>query len=227
MGQYYVYADANSRQGFSPRGGSKLMEHSYIHNSGAALLYATLASPRFAEKIIKEADAVYADAVGFMVGKKPVHVGDYSIDNEGLYLSYEPLVNDDEELRKGLADVVHNGPPLYVVNETKGVYLDIRDNRLYAAYKGRIKGHWLIVDPLSLLLADQGEGGGGDYRSGYINHELVGSWIGDYVYVTNSLDDIKEGIKKEVIIFIEGDDAQKEAESVKAFFDAVSKGMKV
>jgi hypothetical protein len=82
---------------------------------------------------------------------------------------------------------------LYLVNETKGLYVD------YEKVKPTTKwGH--RIDPLPLLTAEGNGRGGGDYEGR--NMKLVGSWARDVIYVT---DNLPEGLTELIPAFEEGD----------------------
>jgi hypothetical protein len=168
MGQYYnpCFLNENKNQVetyFGPwdtDNGSKLMEHSYVGNSLVMnVSYHMIHSPK---RLVWAGD--YADEV---VGKDNF----YNLCNNAV--KQEPIY-DVGVLKSALN---HN---TYYINHDKKEYFDICKTTI-----PNMKGWSGIAHPLPILTADGNGRGGGDYEG--VHMELVGTWKGDLIEVSDTI----------------------------------------
>lgn len=172
MGQYYIPCFVNEDKNqvetyfnsWDTNNGAKLMEHSYVGNSLVMnVTYHMIDSP-----------------------KRLVWAGDYAddvVDDKNFYnLCYENNINavkqesidDVEVLKTALKDNI------YYINHDKKEYFDISKQTI-----PNIRGWGGIAHPLPILTADGNGRGGGDYDG--VHMELVGTWKGDLIEVSDTI----------------------------------------
>lgn len=151
--------------------GLKLMEHSWMEND-------------------------YVNGVVERIWDDPCRVawvGDYAdaaVDGfpESVYRKVWPRDDDDglPELAFAERPKVHRTG--YLVNHTKGVYLDLERYGNEAGYlpEWQREGDAWTIHPLPLLTAIGNGRGGGDYRDCYPNYDMVGSWAMDEIEYTEA-----------------------------------------
>ena len=169
MGQYYKPCFINDTKDnvlefFSPYdtdNGAKLMEHSYVGNSLVLnVTYKMIDSPK---RLVWAGD--YADGV----------VGDdnfYYLTNKAE--KYEPFEID---MMKHALDA----NTIYI-NHDKKEWFDLKKQTI-----PDMRGWGGIEHPLPILTADGNGRGGGDYYGARM--EMVGTWKGDLIEVTNTIPD--------------------------------------
>lgn len=172
--------------------GPKLMEHSYIGNLFVSTLkFAIFNCP---SQVIWAGD--YAD-------KEPDSEQNMYdlIETQSLIgpdFDYETQKEVQQVLRDKLQSEIER--MLYLVNETKGLYVDYS--------KVKEDDYHFRIDPLPLLTAEGNGRGSGDYEGRNMN--LVGSWARDIIYVTDTL---PEGLIELIPDFEEGDFEDEEENS--------------
>lgn len=190
MGQYYRLSVLNSHKKNYPNGdkvntyivsydynnGAKLMEFSYIGNMYVNAL----------EHLINDVD-------GELSGLPVVCCGDYA--DEEPYPFKGEKVNLFHLARMTRATLSKKENKYkyyrYVVNETKGVFIDLD--------KVKKDKYGYRIHPLPLLIAEGNGRGGGDYWGK--NERRIGSWARNVVVVSNERPD--EDMYREVVINFE------------------------
>lgn len=207
MGQYFKYGLSNGKEAISATF-AKMTEHSYIFNEAVSMLYYLLADESYKDKL----NVKIGELLGAWRNKKVYHCGDYSEKKVGKKDLYEVMCakaeafmchlqqdilgrivssgsrfNAPDDVFADSLERLFEGMPLYVLNHTKKVFIDVRAqifiHRVLESEKpGEVYG---MFDPLSLLLVETDGSGGGDYGSEY--EEWVGTWSGDKIEVVSSL----------------------------------------
>lgn len=156
MGQYYkpIIIDDKRKPimafySWDYNNGLKLMEHSYIGNNFVNAVVNTMASK-------------------FPKGARLIWAGDYADEEKGTDQNLFDMVS--EELHHKTKNTKCNSKLRYIVNLTKGEYIDL----WCLPYIG---GEF--IHPLPLLTADGNGNGGGDYWGH--GQKYVGSWKGDLI----------------------------------------------
>lgn len=138
-------------------------------------------------------------------------VGDYADDPDDFGARYTPEVYmavwGDEGLPDGRFDqmpTIHRDG--YLVNVTRGQYVDLAEYAEAATYKPRwaSEGGWCI-HPLPLLTAIGNGRGGGDYHGAHM--EMVGAWAMDEIEYTQDAAKLEglEHVDASAIAFREND----------------------
>jgi len=145
--------------------GLKLMEHSWVGNDFVKAVITTLED---------------------LGGAHLIWCGDYC--DEKKFEGY------DENDVQNLYDLAHmankfntkpSETPRYILNRTKRQYLDMENHKFNP-------DEW-TVHPLPLLTANSNGRGGGDYEG--TDMELVGTWAGDFISVSDTKPDDYELLK--------------------------------
>lgn len=143
--------------------GAKLMEHSYTIDDMINTV----------EYLISPIGKYYKSCI--------VWAGDYAepecFSNQNLYMMVD-YRSDIETTNSYKPECDYR----YIVNHTQKSYVD-KENPL-----NKIINEWdFIIHPLSILLAESGSGGGGDYRGN--NEHLCGSWARNSISVETTIPD--------------------------------------
>jgi len=169
MGQYYKACFVNTKkdkveeyfESWDTNSGSKLMEHSYVGNKFVMnVTYKMINSP-----------------------KRLVWAGDYGDEIVGEDNFYD-LTNNAEKSEPFEIDMmkhVLDANTIYI-NHDKKEWFDLKKQTIPA-----MRGWSGIVHPLPILTADGNGRGGGDY--GGANMELVGTWKGDLIEISDTIPD--------------------------------------
>lgn len=185
MGQYYramlIDDDCNIQLLVSHdfRNGAKLMEHSYLGNNFVLAVYSIL--EKKPARLVWMGD--YAvDAVGQLC-----NFGGGFITDKDMFSAYYQLAWEDGNGNAGkrvqyirpsdvCTDAVLDWSQLYIVNRTKGCYIDL------AQYAEQFAALEYILDPLPLLTSVGNGLGGGDYFG--CRKEDAGTWAFDKISIT-------------------------------------------
>lgn len=166
--------------------GLKLMEHAWMGN-------------QFVNGVVGEIDGNPC-AVAW--------VGDYAddpTDFDGRYTEdvYRSVWCEGGLPESPFSEVPENHPSGFLVNHTKGVFLDLAEYAKRATHKPEwSNGSWCI-HPLPLLTAIGNDRGGGDYRSCHPNIGSVGCWAMDVIEYMRGRPGMPE-VDYDGIVFKEG-----------------------
>lgn len=169
MGQYYKACFINAKKdkvkeyfdSWDTNNGSKLMEHSYIRNHFVMnVTYKMIDSP-----------------------KRLVWAGDYGDDVVGEKTNYYMLCDNakksQNEIEINVIENALNENTIYI-NHDKKEWFDLKKQTI--PYMRDWGG---IAHPLPILTSDGNGRGGGDYDGAHM--ELVGTWKGDLIEVSNTI----------------------------------------
>ena len=162
MGQYYnaVIKDKNGQFRTDYGDGVKLMEHSYFNN-------------RFVNYICKEI---------LNNPKQIAWVGDYAETKDYEENLHEFIENRVKSEMFAELDDNFNTLGLVLVNHAKKEYIRMTHYYHLSVKNNEYFDDW-VIHPLPLLTAMGNGLGGGDYEG--INMDLVGTWAGDLIEVTD------------------------------------------
>lgn len=170
MGQYYKACFVTQKKNkvkeyfdsWDTNNGSKLMEHSYIGNNFVMnVTYKMINSP-----------------------KRLVWAGDYGDDVVGknnYYMLCDKSEKSQNETEINVIENALNANTIYI-NHDKKEWFDLKKQTIPA-----MKDWCGIVHPLPILTADGNGRGGGDYDG--VNMELVGTWKGDLIEISDTIPD--------------------------------------
>ena len=170
MGQYYVACFVNESKNqvenffdsWTTNNGSKLMEHSYIGNN--FVMNVTCQMINSPKRLIWAGD--YGDAV----------VGD-----NNYYDLCDNSNKSQNEINIEVFKEALDANTIYI-NHSKREWFDLK-KQILPAFKG-----WSgKIHPLPILTADGNGRGGGDYDGTLM--EMVGTWKGDLIEVSNTIPD--------------------------------------
>lgn len=158
--------------------GSKLLEHSYIHNS-------------------------FMDAITNLLIDNPHHVvwaGDYSDEPDDWanidWTNYAEVWDVDTDRKEKLEMVEKfSYKGLKLINHTQKMYVSFYDVIRHCKDK-----YGYIIHPLSLLTALGNGRGGGDYYDECPDAEMCGRWAGDLISVSKT---VPAGYEQDFVRFIE------------------------
>jgi len=180
MGQYYrvIFSDGNGivtwLWGYTYHSGVKLMEHSFVNDT----------MMKTVEYLISPNGKYYKMQL--------VWAGDYAEKEPETDKNLFEMVNERPDIETKLE---HESECYYryIVNHTQQSYVDKKNplNMIEDKYDN-------IIHPLSILLAESGSGGGGDYHGN--NEHLCGIWARNSVSVETT---IPEGFTELVPNFYE------------------------
>lgn len=181
MGQYYKAVSLDTKQFISPFG-AKLMEHSWLNSSPLLQVEQLLSpgNPWHKTRLVWTGD--YSD--------KELFTGD---PERNLYdLAADEFLNITE------APTTDGPRPLYIVNHSKNLYIDLSEvPGVTVLHNDEEESGWKI-HPLSILTSSGNGRGGGDYRDD--DDTNVGSWAGD---VISSVYEEPIGMEKYTAFFVE------------------------
>lgn len=201
MGQYYFPLLINNRGKRTTAyshdfdNGLKLMEHSWVGNGFVNAVMAQIYNK--AQRVAWVGD--YSDGLQ----DKDYVLGGGFINNRESFMKYYKAANKCVNPLAPVADVerlqfcVYGKRNYYLINHTKGVYVDLEE---YVA-NNTMEDGWCI-NPLPLLTCIGNGMGGGDYR-GREGADLVGSWCFDKISVVDSDPEKVKGMRQVYVTFSE------------------------
>lgn len=168
MGQYYnacfINEDKNEVEvyfnSWDTKNGSKLMEHSYVGNHFVMnVTYQMINSPK---RVVWAGD--YADEV---------------VGEDNYYMLCDNAKKSQNEIEINVIKDALTENTIYI-NHDKKEWFDLKKQTI-----PDMRGWSGIAHPLPILTADGNGRGGGDYDGAHM--ELVGTWAGDLIEVTDTI----------------------------------------
>ncbi|MCF0106252.1 MAG: hypothetical protein HUJ53_05780 [Holdemanella sp.] len=192
MGQYYLYANMDTKQSLFGDDGMKFMEHTYLGSGVMDMLFSSVYEKP--QRIMQVGD--YADRLSEFVGcdlmegfEDELGIRSDIYDEHGYhttmygYFRRHEIIYDGEEI-----------PYIrYAYNDTKKQMVDLYRQKPCSAYidfiesENRAVLHISKIHTAGMLIALGNGLGGGDYHFNGQNANMVGIWCGDRIFTSNEL----------------------------------------
>lgn len=178
MGQYYVHANIDRQELYSPDG-IKLMEHSWVGGRSTQRLYELLRTDWKGDRVVVVGDYFEAKenkSIGLDLSKRI-----YEMDWK------EPKIKNPDENAMDVKKWEAEQQIGFYVNYDKQEAIDLSN---LPTEKPEYAKHWdglWITSPLTLMVACGNGRGGGDFYEGSKGYEFVGTWAGDHVGIEDEL----------------------------------------
>lgn len=204
MGQYFTWVNFDKSQRIYSHAfgsGLKLMESAYVQNEYIEAATHLLAGPWKGDRVLYCGDYAWGDPSGSagerlheLAERDPYEFADECEDISTRFAACEGKTRlesfETADGRYGFKSVPLEGTfeikpehYRYVVNETKGVFVDREQAPVAWVWAERGDFDIVRIDPMPLFMAIGNGLGGGDYWGP--NENQVGSWAGDSIVPTN------------------------------------------